>query len=690
MSNTKLLANDDDDDVGELHNSLKGVISNEDDIVIFEIKKKLSKDCIEWLVGRLVTPVADGGVELEVRLLVESEEKLVYHVGAGLKRLIEAAELMRLKKRFVDGTVRDFNVKELLLFAGTEAKETIFSSKEKQQIVLHEMESIRYHKYYTGIPEELSTFYEDQAIFASCKHKHHLNYFPLHNKQHLQQLNKTWVKSFFSKQPLDNIHSYFGDSISFYFAFLGFYTQCLVIPAILGLVFQLLSFFFNNSAVGIFCVFNIIWTSVFLVLWKRKSSELAFRWGTSTYSKYDEPRTEFRGTTRGTNPVTGRQEPLCSSRSKYFRFYTVSLPIIFSLLLFCLFLGCVYFWMFEWVVSTFNKEEPPTASSITWVGTVLSITVTCVYGALIYLIDVTYRKIAVKLNDYENHRLQSTYDNFLIVKLVAFNFVNYFFCLFYVAFYTQDFNRLSKDLATLLITWQVIQQFQEALLPYYAYKYNKNKNLKHLERQIKENLEDDSGIKGVKSGDGGGVGVNSAHQIGKDTSKEEYPGTLDDFLELFLQFGYVFLFSAVFPTAAFWALLNNLTEIRTDGFKLCYIHRRPFATQCQGIGAWLTAFELMGVMAVVTNCALVAMSPTTTEFFSSFGWNSFSTLVFFVIVEHLLLFTKAAITFLVPPTPDWIKTSMAKIEYDTNVAWRQTRTKVLRADAGNLIDKKLQ
>ncbi len=65
-----------------------------------------------------------------------------------------------------------------------------------------------------------------------------------------------------------------------------------------------------------------------------------------------------------------------------------------------------------------------------------------------------------------------------------------------------------------------------------------------------------------------------------------FQGTLDDYLEMFLQFGYVFLFSSVFPTAAFWALLNNITEIRSDAFKLCRIFQRPFAQPTEGIGAW--------------------------------------------------------------------------------------------------------
>lgn len=63
-------------------------------------------------------------------------------------------------------------------------------------------------------------------------------------------------------------------------------------------------------------------------------------------------------------------------------------------------------------------------------------------------------------------------------------------------------------------------------------------------------------------------------------------GTLDEYLEMFLQFGYVFLFSSVFPLAAVWALLNNITEIRSDAFKMCRVFQRPFAESAANIGAW--------------------------------------------------------------------------------------------------------
>ena len=53
-----------------------------------------------------------------------------------------------------------------------------------------------------------------------------------------------------------------------------------------------------------------------------------------------------------------------------------------------------------------------------------------------------------------------------------------------------------------------------------------------------------------------------------------------------LQFGYVFMFSAAYPLAAFWALLNNITELKTDAFKLCRLHQRPFTEPASSIGAW--------------------------------------------------------------------------------------------------------
>lgn len=74
-----------------------------------------------------------------------------------------------------------------------------------------------------------------------------------------------------------------------------------------------------------------------------------------------------------------------------------------------------------------------------------------------------------------------------------------------------------------------------------------------------------------------------------------FKGTFADYLEMYIQFGYVFLFSAAYPLAAFWALLNNLIEIRSDAFKLCRLHQRPFFESASSIGAWQVRFQLSSI-----------------------------------------------------------------------------------------------
>ena len=64
-------------------------------------------------------------------------------------------------------------------------------------------------------------------------------------------------------------------------------------------------------------------------------------------------------------------------------------------------------------------------------------------------------------------------------------------------------------------------------------------------------------------------------------STPQYEGTFDDYLEMFIQFGYVTLFSSAYPLAGLCALLNNLIEVRSDAFKLCFIHQRPFPERVQ-------------------------------------------------------------------------------------------------------------
>lgn len=55
--------------------------------------------------------------------------------------------------------------------------------------------------------------------------------------------------------------------------------------------------------------------------------------------------------------------------------------------------------------------------------------------AFILVFNLVYNWIAVQLTKWENHRTKTDYDDNLIVKLFAFEFVNSYGSLFYLAYF---------------------------------------------------------------------------------------------------------------------------------------------------------------------------------------------------------------------------------------------------------------
>jgi len=92
-----------------------------------------------------------------------------------------------------------------------------------------------------------------------------------------------------------------------------------------------------------------------------------------------------------------------------------------------------------------------------------------------------------------------------------------------------------------------------------------------------------------------------------ESSLYRYESTFEDYLELYIQFGYVTMFASTFPFGALCALLNNLIEIRSDAFKLCVIFQRPFSvTGVKNIIIWQKAMSIMVYIAIFVNGLLIA------------------------------------------------------------------------------------
>lgn len=61
------------------------------------------------------------------------------------------------------------------------------------------------------------------------------------------------------------------------------------------------------------------------------------------------------------------------------------------------------------------------------------------------------------------------------------------------------------------------------------------------------------------------------------------------------------IFVAAFPLAPFFALLNNILEMRLDAKKLLTHYRRPVTQRVRDIGIWFSILDSIGKLSVVTN-----------------------------------------------------------------------------------------
>ncbi|XP_066148761.1 anoctamin-10 [Euwallacea fornicatus] len=631
--------------------------------VVMKVIPDIHEKALQWLATKIRGKKTDGGGELVAILQPKSEaqEEYTFHISATKIKLLEIAEDIELTKVDSQGIRREFTVAEIndCLTSGRTIDDLLTLS-DRQSMVLHELENIRaleYEKFIPGYP--LNKLYENQAIVPFAQNCNLITkIYPLHDDEELKKLAGSWYMPKFIKQPIGDIMDYFGESIALYFAFLEFYTLALSVSAVLGLLGYIIS-----ETVPFFCVFNVICVTLFLELWKRKSNELAYKWGTIGMTSLDEPRPQFRGV-MGVDAVTGKVCPQSPRYITYVKMYLVSIPVVIFCMILAFFLMLLSIWAEDYIKQMEGQNY------------YLIMVPSIVYSILVMVISVYFKDFAAYLTEWENHRTQSQFERHRVTKLVLFEFVNNFLSLFYIAFVIRDIDMLRSQLQTMLIISQAINNFQEVFMPLCMNYYTK----KSQTLKQKSNKKSDLKAEQEKAVEGSFPLLNIPQlqpddprikQVEEEGAMEEYQDTFDDYLELYIQFGYVFLFSSVYPVAALWALINNLVEMRADAFKLCKLFRRPFKRKVKDIGAWQRSFEVLGALSILTNCGVLYLSPDIRKRFPDLS--DVELLVGFMCLEQVLLGVRYLIHIAINDKPEWVKVALARKSYESKQALKFER-----------------
>nr|XP_023017814.1 anoctamin-2-like [Leptinotarsa decemlineata] len=423
------------------------------------------------------------------------------------------------------------------------------------------------------------------------------------------------VRKWYKYQPLDYVKEYFGVKIALYFAWLGFYTHMLIPAALVGLACFIYScatlysnipsedicnqrvkekmcplcdvwcsywditescfharitYLFDNPTTVFFAIFMSIWATLFLEMWKRYSAEITHRWDLTGFDIQEEhPRPQYLARLahikqKQINVVTNTMEPQVP-------FWKIRVPMtIFSfsivLLLVTLALATVV------AVVLYRMSVLVSLKAIDHASPILvdnssamlftTCTAACINLVFIVIFNYIYTLLAEYLTEFELLRTQTEFDDSLTLKIYLLQFVNYYASIFYIAFFKGRFVGYPKE-------------------------YNKIYGYRQEERYEKPQV---------------------SRILLFGTLKNFLSGVDDLFLQLVLQYGFLTIFVAAFPLAPFFALLNNVLEMRLDAQKLLTFYRRPVSQRVRDIGVWYRILDSIGKLSVVTNGFIIAFT----------------------------------------------------------------------------------
>lgn len=240
---------------------------------------------------------------------------------------------------------------------------------------------------------------------------------------------------------------------------------------------------------------------------------------------------------------------------------------------------------------------------------------------------------ATALTKYENYETETGYQTALTQKLFVLNFVTSYLPIFLTAFVYVPFGnivvpyldifsvtvrpfakdktqveipqsyrinpaRLRKQVIYFTVTAQVVQFAMEIVVPY-------------LKRQGFIQYKEIQTRRAISKGQS--VMRPSEHDRPEEASflasvrRQAELGVYDvseDLREMVVQFGYLSLFSVVWPLTGLSFLINDWIELRADAVKICIEMQRPTPKRRDTIGPWLDSLAFLAWLGSMTGAAL--------------------------------------------------------------------------------------
>ena len=258
---------------------------------------------------------------------------------------------------------------------------------------------------------------------------------------------------------------------------------------------------------------------------------------------------------------------------------------------------------------------------------------TLLLTGLVPTITAMLTDVATRLNNYENWETTDAYDHAMTQKIFILNFITSYLPILLTAFvyvpfgslivpyldifqltarpfaesekqlvtpktgFVIDPSRLRKQVVYFTVTAQIVNLAMEIVVPYAKRRgYTLFQKIK-AERAVRTGAADLKVTDVPEEAD-------FLARVRKEAELDVYDVSAD-LREMVVQFGYLALFSVVWPLTSVSFLVNNWIELRSDAVKICVEMQRPNPSRADSIGPWLESLGFLTWMGSISSAALV-------------------------------------------------------------------------------------
>lgn len=274
--------------------------------------------------------------------------------------------------------------------------------------------------------------------------------------------------------------------------------------------------------------------------------------------------------------------------------------------------------------------------------------------------------IATAMTEFENHRTADHHEMSLTQKVFVLNSITNYLPILLTAFvyvpfgdrimpvlqrfinsalgksdkdpttFIVDPDRLRNEVITLTLTGQISSAFEEVALPWLkmqAQQWWRDRQAMEQDDAHHQTVPDDPSE------------ARFLRRARKQALLPEY-NVQDDIAEMVIQFGYLTLFSPVWPLVPIGFLINNWIELRSDFLKICFEYQRPAPKRSDGIGPWVASLEILTWLGSLSSAAIVHVFGSYDFLTHRLGTGTWTGLpVTILISEHVFMGFRAAVRF---------------------------------------------